>query len=77
MVIFVCLFLVSFFTPSFRYLLISVNPKHLPLNDFMHLQGNYFLIKWKIVWVLLDLHYKQLYSETFPTKSESSFFSLL
>lgn len=39
----------SFLPSSFRYLLISVtlNTTHQP--DFMHLEREYFLVKWKIV----------------------------
>lgn len=39
----------SFFFSSFRYLLISVNPNITHQHDFVHLEGEYFLVKWKIV----------------------------
>ena len=40
---------VSFFFQVSDYLLISVNPNRKYQHDFVHLEGKYFLIKWKIV----------------------------
>ena len=38
-----------FFFQVSDYLFISVNPNTIHQHDFVHLEGKYFLVKWKIV----------------------------
>ena len=46
------LFFFSF--PSFKYLLISINPNTMQQHDSVTLEGKYFPVKWEIVWTALE-----------------------